>query len=606
LAAALPRNLSLAATLVRPPYLQKLRRDRATILWTTLERGAGVVLYSTDQIDWQSVAARMREMSPAETRQRATQFHYQADLPGLAPNTEYFYRVLVDGEDVSPGEELRFRTAAGGPCSFLVFGDSGQTNPERTRLAQLMNRERPALVLHTGDIAYFQGSFEQFQNEYFQPYAPLMRRAPFFPAPGNHDYETQNAAPYLALHALPSDGVPAEDRGRYYSFDWGNVHFIALDSNLPLSRAAERTGPMLEWLEGDLRRARQFWKVAYFHHPPFASGPNENDALSILARRHLVPILEKYGAQLVFNGHEHSYQQTKPLRGGEIVEPGTGTVYITSGGGGGQLYSVFPRTHIAFAESAHHFIRAEVQGPRMTLRVFRLDGQEIDTVNLAPLPLLTAEGVVNAASFSTAVAPGSLVSLFGRNLAPEDTSASGTPLPKDMGGITVRVNTQRLPLLFVSPHQINAQLTYDSTGPVTAQVTTPNGTFQQSFTIAETAPALFPEAALVHATGALVTAEAPAEAGETILIYLTGLGRVNGEVTAGERAPSSPLLTVRAAVEVQIGTQSVRPLFAGLAPGFVGLYQINVTLPTGLGRGTHLLRVVAGGVTSNVVSLVVL
>jgi uncharacterized protein (TIGR03437 family) len=602
LAAALPRP-ARAATLLRHPYLQNLRLDRVSILWTTQERGAGTVVYSTDRTNWQPVSARVRELSPSETRMRFAQYQYQADLTGLAPNKEYFYRVLVDDEDVVPEEELRFRTAASGPFQFLVFGDSGQTNPQRTQLAQLMNRERPALVLHMGDIAYYQGSFEQFQNEYFRPYAPMMRRAPFFPSPGNHDYETQNAAPYLMLHALPAEDVPGADRGRYYSFDWSNVHFVSLDSNLPLSRAAAGLGPMLDWLDADLRRTRQYWKVVYFHHPPYAAGPNENDPLSILARQHIVPIVEKHGAQLVLAGHEHSYQVTRPLRNGEEVEPGTGTVYLTSGGGGASLYAVYPRPYIAFGESAHHYVRAEVQGARMTLRAFRLDGQEIDIVNLAPLPLLDDDGVVNAASFSTAVAPGSLVSIFGRHLAPEGMHAASAPLPAELGGVTVRANGQRLPLLYVSAYQINAQLPYDLQGEVTLQVTTPNGAAGRRITVAAAAPALFPGASLTHADGSLIAPDAPAQAGETIVIYLTGLGPVNGPAAAGEPAPLARLLTVRAAIEVQVGNERMRPMFAGLAPGFVGLYQINVTLPAGLGSGSHPLRVLAGGVTSNTVSL---
>jgi uncharacterized protein (TIGR03437 family) len=430
-----------------------------------------------------------------------------------------------------------------------------------------------------------------------------MRRAPIFPSPGNHDYETQNCAPYLALHDLPSEGVPAADRGRYYSFDWGNVHFVALDSNLPLSRAANRLGPMLDWLESDLSRTRQFWKIAYFHHPPYASGPNESDELSALARNHIVPILERHGAQLVFNGHEHSYQQSRPLRGGQIVGPGNGVVYITSGGGGAQLYSVYPRPWLAFGESAHHYIRAQVRGPQMILHVFRVDGQEIDTVKLAPAPWVAPEGVVNAASFAPDAAPGSLISIFGRNLAPYESPAREFPLPKELDGVTVRVNGQRLPLLFASAHQINAQLTYDSVGTLTMQVVTPNGTYERSMTVAETAPALFASASLAHADGRLITVEAPAAAGETIVIYLTGLGRVNGEATAGQPAPEAPLLTVRAAVQVQVGSEILRPLYAGLAPGFVGLYQVNLQLPASLAPGTHPLRVTAGGAASNTVLL---
>src|SRR5581483_10806821 len=121
-----------------------------------------------------------------------------------------------------------------------------------------------------------------------------MSSVPFFPAPGNHDYETPNAIPYLTVHSVPTDGVPPIDRGRYYSFDWGNVHFVSLDGHQSLERAVVGTGSMLKWLQADLRSTQQFWKIVYFHYPPFAAGPNMNDPHSALVRQYIVPILETH------------------------------------------------------------------------------------------------------------------------------------------------------------------------------------------------------------------------------------------------------------------------------------------------------------------------
>src|SRR5262249_28468400 len=157
-------------------------------------------------------------------------------------------------------------------------------------------------------------------------------------------------------------------RGRYYSFDWGNAHFISLDSNSDRSSGAFRraltgTGDMLNWLDRDLRSTRQFWRVVFFHHPPFAGGLNAGDPVENDVHRFIVPILEANGVQLVLNGHEHNYQRTYTLKEDKVVPDGSGTVYLTAGGGGATLYtlpSTLPQT--ALQRFSHHYVRIDVSG----------------------------------------------------------------------------------------------------------------------------------------------------------------------------------------------------------------------------------------------------
>src|SRR5438045_9708005 len=106
---------------------------------------------------------------------------------------------------------------------------------------------------------------------------------------------------------------------------------------------------MLEWLELDLNKTKQFWKIAFFHHPPYAVGPNQTGLVSSVVRERIVPILEAYGVQLVMSGHEHSYQRTHSIREGAVTAPGQGTVYITSGGGGGALHPAHEHPLVNFA-----------------------------------------------------------------------------------------------------------------------------------------------------------------------------------------------------------------------------------------------------------------
>ncbi|MEX2261060.1 MAG: metallophosphoesterase [Bryobacteraceae bacterium] len=602
LAALLIASAAPAATLLRQPYLQNVRENRATILWATQENVPGVVEYSADHSFSLRMEARTEVRNPGLTRMKSTYYRHQAILTGLAPGTEYRYRVLAGGENVTPGEELSFQTADAGRFDFLVFGDSGVGTPEQAQIAARMTRERAALVLHTGDIAYPNGAFEEFDARHFAVYRNLMKRVAFFPCPGNHEYYTDRALPYLLVHTLPGTSLPEAHYGRYYSFSRGNVHFTALDSNLPLEEAARGSRAMLDWLEDDLRRSTQFWKVVYFHHPPFAGGKHENDPLSALAREHLVPILERHGVQLVLNGHEHNYQRTQPLRGGSPVPSGAGTVYITTGGGGAPIYPVTQRPFHAFSASAHHFLRASVEGYRMTIRAIGMDGEEIDRVTLEPPPTISEQGVVNAASYTTRLAPGGLISIFGRNLADGSYNAGKFPLPTELGGVRVMLDRAPIPLLAVTPGQVNAQLPFDSAGPGTLSISTPNGVDGKAVVISSAAPGVF---AAQHLDGTAVSPETPARPGEYLVVYLTGLGQVMASVAAGQPAPMRTLCPVRLQVEATLGRHSIQPLFAGLVPGYAGLYQVNLRVPERTDAGVHDLRIVTGGVSSNALTVLI-
>lgn len=603
---------SQAATLLRLPYLQNVQADHATIMWTTRENGSGAVEYSSDNSYSQRAAAQVREFLPAETGLSEAFYQFQAELKGLRPATEYRYRILVDAQNLTPspglGDGLHLRTDGPGPFTFLALGDSGAGTPEQAQIARLMAAENPALVLHTGDVAYWSGTFEEFQAHYFDCYAALMQRAPFFPTPGNHDYVTGYAAPYLAVHSVPRAGVAAQDAGRYYSFDWANVHFVSLDSHLLPSSSA---GGMLAWLERDLLASRKFWKVVYFHHAPYVSGFPADDAVSALARERVVPILERNGVQLVLGGHEHACERTLALENGAPVAAGSGAVYIITGGGGAGLQPVRLLPISAFAQSVHNYLHVDVQGPQMTVRAVGLDGQELDRVTLTALPRIQSQLVVNAATFTNALAPGSLITILGQNLAVEERQAPGFPLPAELSGTTVEFNGQPIPLLYVSAGKINAQLPYGLPGRAALRVRTPDGAADASISMAQSAPAILsisgdPGAApaIVHSgSGALVSDASPAIPGEFLTVYAIGLGPVIGEIAAGQAAPASPPLSVQAEVEVRLGNVQIQPAFAGLSPGLAGLYQVNLVVPAGAPAGPSALRILVAGISSNTVTL---
>jgi len=584
------RTSARASALARHPYIQNTGIDRATIIWTTRENSAGEVVYSKDSALWRSRAAVTRPHTFEETESTSPCYRHQVELTGLEPNTRYFYRVQQDGSDLAPNEGLSFQTAGSGAFSFLVMGDSGMGSAEQSFLAKRLAQETCSFVVHTGDLVYPRGSFDGYEEHYFRIHRDLMKQRAFFPCPGNHEYMTAEALPYLAVHATPESGVPAADNGRYYSFDWSNAHFISIDSNTPLVEAATGKGQMISWLEADLAGTRKFWKIVYFHHPPFPTGRHRDDPLSALARDHLVPIFERHGVQVVLNGHEHNYQRSHPIRGGDVASDSSGTIYVTTGGGGANLYEAPANKLMAVAKAEHHYLRIRVDGHKMEVQAVGLDGREIDDFSLRPTPWIDPAGALNAASGTAGLSSGAFFSISGRNLAADNAVAKETPLPTELAGVSVSANGVRLPLLFVSPHQINSQIPFAAAGEILLRVQTDAGSAETKLKLSDAAPGIF---VVARPHGELITEKAPARPGEWLVAYANGLGPVRA-ATFGENAFARCALSV----EVHIGATAVTPSFAGFTPGFPGLYQVNFLVPTGL-TGRQSMSIKAGHATSN-------
>ena len=222
------------------------------------------------------------------------------------------------------------------------------------------------------------------------------------------------------------------------------------------------------------------------------------------------------------------------------------------------------------------------------------------------LPALFADGVVEGAGFTKRrpLSPGGIVSLFGERFATENNFATQLPLERELAGVSVRIGGQDAPLYFVSPGQINAQVPFAvSTGNSVPVAISVGGllTAPQNYLIAPAQPGIFiagDSAAILDASFQLVTAQNPVRAGDTIQIFATGLGETDPEVGSGEPAP--PFSTVRNPVTMTIGGIAAPVVFQGLAPGFVGLYQVNVVVPAGVAPGDAVpLVLTQNGIVAN-------
>ncbi len=215
-----------------------------------------------------------------------------------------------------------------------------------------------------------------------------------------------------------------------------------------------------------------------------------------------------------------------------------------------------------------------------------------------------ATSVANAASGDvSAVAPGSIASIYGSGLAPSIGIANAFPVPQMLGGAAVSVNGVAAPLFYAGPNQINFQVPFEASGNAAVVLSAGSArTGAKSVPVHSTAPGIFVvvqgQAAAVNQDGTLNSTSNAAASSSIVAVYATGLGLVKPPVATGAQASTTSLSVVTAAVTATIGGQSATVVFAGLAPGYAGLYQVNLLVPQ-FAPGNYPVQITADGVASN-------
>lgn len=309
-------------------------------------------------------------------------FLHEARLTGLSPGTTYRYRA---GEGSSVTAERTFTTApapsARASFRFAAYGDSRTDDAARARVRAAIQARQPAFSVDSGDLVA-DGNIQSQWDEWFATMEPLIATSPFVPVVGNHEV---NSPRFYQQFALPRRGASA-DGETYASWRYGNVHFLSLNTEIPYGPGSAQYA----WLEADLAQAAADphvrWIVATFHRPPYSSGSHGSDHG---VREAWSPLFERYGVDLVFNGHDHHYERSLAFANGVPQGDGGGVVYVVTGGAGAPLYGVVKSDFTAFSRAVHHFVEIDVTPTELSLEAIDTSGTVFDRLTLTndvPLP----------------------------------------------------------------------------------------------------------------------------------------------------------------------------------------------------------------------------
>ncbi|HLV21322.1 MAG TPA: metallophosphoesterase [Polyangiaceae bacterium] len=337
------------AVLRRRPFLQQVTDGSALLVLRMADPSAAPPIEVT-RPDGSHVLSATPARDPSVPNQHV------ATLRGLEPATLYCYE--IPGLVTKTGFVTAPAAGSRQPVRFAAIGDSGTGDSDQLAVAEQLGTVPFDFVVHLGDLAYEKGRPSEIERSFFGVYASLIANFPVFPIAGNHEYATDDGAPFRQAFVLPENGG-STGRERWYSFDWGDVHFVGLDTEV---FGDEQTA----WLEQDLSDNDRPWTVVLAHRPPFSSGKHGS---SLRFRRDFVPILERHRVALVLAGHEHNYERTSPING---------VTYVVTGGGGRETRSVGVSAFTAFSEAVLHFVYVEIEGNQLALHAIDGVGREFD------------------------------------------------------------------------------------------------------------------------------------------------------------------------------------------------------------------------------------
>lgn len=288
----------------RQPYLQMPTQNSIVIKWQSKPSEIGCVRYG----DKKEVCEK-----------KPTSYHRIA-LSDLTPSTTYPYEVISPSMTIdNKGRFFTTLTHKNVPMQTIwVIGDSGKAGKGQTDVFHAMERvkgnEKLDMWLLLGDNAYSSGTQDQYNSGLFNPYKALIKTLVPWAVDGNHDARRWAFYNIFEFPQNGESGGVASGSEKFYAIESGNVHIVMLDSH---ESDTSKDGAMVKWLKKDLAHVTKPWIIAAFHHPPYSDGGHKSDdpydswGRMKRMRENIIPVLEKYGVDLVLSGHSHGYERSK-------------------------------------------------------------------------------------------------------------------------------------------------------------------------------------------------------------------------------------------------------------------------------------------------------
>jgi MYXO-CTERM domain-containing protein len=366
-----------AQKITRGPYLQWATKGSIWVVWDQDVATAAEVHYGP------TAAMSLTQKS------KISSTHHEVELSGLQAGATYHYAIYSGGAKRSADLTLPAPVAKGAPFRFLAFGDTRSDHAAHQKLIYSMALEPGVrFYVNTGDLVA-SGDQQTQWNTFFTVEKPMASLKPLFPVIGNHDEEDGDATLfYNHFVTNPGIGVPEA----YYSWDYGNSHFIVLDGFVYVDKwyVCALAGKLydcfkpaqLNWLKQDLQAASADPAIEhifiFIHEGPYSSKPGRSGSEQMRA---LLPLFKASGVSLIISGHDHYYE--RGVSGNNIP-------YMITGGGGAPLYATgapSPAPHtVAVNAVKYHYAVIDVQGPQIKVLVKTPDGKQLDQYTLGSPP----------------------------------------------------------------------------------------------------------------------------------------------------------------------------------------------------------------------------
>jgi len=336
------------------PYMQNVLGDSAAIMW-------GTSLPINANLEY-----RKKNKSSSFIKVDSLKKLHTIKLTGLVPNTEYNYRIHLDS---STTKWYSFKSAAekNSSFNFILYGDNQMNFLRHNEIVKNFDNHEFNFIVSCGDVVQ-RGERNNWNLEFFDPLKEILPYKPIYVSIGNHQLDSRNFYKYFDF--------PNSEHENYYSFKYGNSYFIFIDNrrsaypDKEYYPSIEKGSKQYEWIENEFIKAqRSSWIFVVSHVPCFL---DESHDLFPLNRINLVPLFKKYNVDVCFSGHVHGYFRNES----------DGIYYITSGGGGGNLFlkkgdkSKLPDNF----RRIHNYCSIEIQKNVFDCSVFDINGNRIDQI----------------------------------------------------------------------------------------------------------------------------------------------------------------------------------------------------------------------------------